>query len=187
MEKERESYRAEWGERQVSMCAKSKMELEKRRGSREQGVQGNLSHTLTHTHTHTHGRCSACADRKKIQRNHPSAWEQRIQVKWPRGHSDRRLVTHRYTHTHTHTHNLSLRIHTQDQGGFQNRLRDWAATHSHPAECWLNRGADANRSVNEHRSKDPNGRGQGRGDWAPVSHSVSHTHTCQGRSHLGRA
>ena len=108
MEKERESYRAEWGERQVSMCAKSKMELEKRRGSREQGVQGNLSHTLTHTHTHTHGRCSACADRKKIQRNHPSAWEQRIQVKWPRGHSDRRLVTHRYTHTHTHTHTTSL-------------------------------------------------------------------------------
>lgn len=103
IEKERESYRAEWGERQVSMCAKSKMEPEKR-GSREQGVQGNLSHTLTHTHTHTHGRCSACADRKKIQRNYPSAWEQRIQVKWPRGHRDRWLVTHRYTHTH----NLSL-------------------------------------------------------------------------------
>ena len=97
MEKEKERYRGEWGDRQVSMCGKSKMEPEKRRGNREQGVQGTLSHTLIHTH----GRCPACADRKKIQRNYPSAWAQRIQVKWPRGHSDRRLVTHRYTHTHT--------------------------------------------------------------------------------------
>jgi len=53
MEKEKERYRGEWGDRQVGMCGKSKMEPEKR-GNREQGVQGTLSHTLIHTHTHTH-------------------------------------------------------------------------------------------------------------------------------------
>ena len=52
MEKEKERYRGEWGDRQVGMCGKSKMEPEKR-GNREQGVQGTLSHTLIHTHTHT--------------------------------------------------------------------------------------------------------------------------------------
>lgn len=69
----------------------------------------------------------------------------------------------------------------QDQGSFQNRLRDWAATHSHPAERWLNRGTDANRSGHEHKSKDPNERGQGRGLLGPlVTLCLTHTPAREG-------
>lgn len=59
-----------------TVCGKIKMEPEKRRASREQGVRGDLSHTLTHGHTHRG--CSMRADRKKIQRNCLPEFEQRI-------------------------------------------------------------------------------------------------------------
>lgn len=151
------------------MCAKSKMEPEKR-GSREQGVQGNLSQDTLTTHTLTHGGVQRVLTERKYKGTTP-AWEQRIQVKWPRD-----TGTDGLSHTDTHTHTTSLRIHKEGPGRLSEPpLETGQLRYSHPAECWLNRGADANRSANEHRSKDLERRGPGRGDWAPASHSVSHT------------
>ena len=63
----RKRERGEWGERQVGMCGESKMELEKRRGSREQGMRGNLSHTLTHTHSHSREVFSVCGPKENTK------------------------------------------------------------------------------------------------------------------------